>query len=336
MCIVSSKGRLSLLSVHISATLTTLLLLPTYKQQYAPNPWRRQLPCGLSHLLTSYVVVLKTLIGTFSMVLTAWTSTPTQFRLMYVSVRKFACLKRPLLNSRTVNRGLITVFAIKYEPGMTPTSSDRIIGLHTGRPNTTSRRASNPLNANIVSALGIFGYKQYTWLWAGVQNITNYKQSSAPIDTDDVTLPDRLNEFYARFDRNNPDSTSPRPPAETNCDPPFTVRPDNIVRILSRLSILKAPGPDQITPRLLRNCASQLADVFAHIFNWSLRVCRLPKCYKDSIIVPVPKKKAIKSLNHYRPVALTSQIAKCFEKLLMNFMKSLLHRDLDHRLESWI
>ena len=89
-------------------------------------------------------------------------------------------------------------------------------------------------------------------------------------------------------------------------DPPFTVQPDNIVRILSRSIIRKAAGPDQITPRLLRNCASQLADVFAHIFNWSLRVCRLPKCYKDSIIVPVPKKKAIKSLNDYGTVALTS------------------------------
>ena len=43
-----------------------------------------------------------------------------------------------------------------------------------------------------------------------------------------------------------------------------------------------------------------------------------------SIISPVPKKSDPESLNDYRPVALTSCVMKCFEKLVLKFMNTLL------------
>ncbi|KAI3354980.1 hypothetical protein L3Q82_004776 [Scortum barcoo] len=47
----------------------------------------------------------------------------------------------------------------------------------------------------------------------------------------------------------------------------------------------------------------------------------VPTCFKETIIVPVPKKTKILSLNDDRPVALTSTIMKCFERLVSSSVK---------------
>ncbi|KAI3362901.1 hypothetical protein L3Q82_011498, partial [Scortum barcoo] len=49
----------------------------------------------------------------------------------------------------------------------------------------------------------------------------------------------------------------------------------------------------------------------------------------ETIIVPVPKKTKILSLNDYRPVALTSTIMKCFERLVKSFITSSIPDSLD-------
>ncbi|KAI3359439.1 hypothetical protein L3Q82_002947 [Scortum barcoo] len=63
--------------------------------------------------------------------------------------------------------------------------------------------------------------------------------------------------------------------------------------------------------------ANQLADIFADIFNMSLLQSVVPTCFKETIIVHVPKKPQIFSLNNdYCTVALTSTTMKCFERLV--------------------
>ncbi|KAI3352575.1 hypothetical protein L3Q82_005511 [Scortum barcoo] len=55
----------------------------------------------------------------------------------------------------------------------------------------------------------------------------------------------------------------------------------------------------------------------------------VPTCFKETIIVPVPKKTKILSLNDDRPVALTSTIMKCFERLVKLFITSSIPDSLD-------
>ncbi|KAI3355726.1 hypothetical protein L3Q82_004316 [Scortum barcoo] len=56
----------------------------------------------------------------------------------------------------------------------------------------------------------------------------------------------------------------------------------------------------------------------------------VPTCFKETIIVPVPKKTKILSLNDdHRPVALTSTIMKCFERLVKSFITSSIPDSLD-------
>ncbi|KAI3367345.1 hypothetical protein L3Q82_026165, partial [Scortum barcoo] len=128
------------------------------------------------------------------------------------------------------------------------------------------------------------------------------------------------------------ESTSPavevQKAQEDHC-PPVISRAD-VCRTLKRINTRKAPGPDGIPGRALKVCADQLADVFADIFNMSLLQSVVPTCFKETIIVPVPKKTKILSLNDYRPVALTSTIMKCFERSTEDAIALTLHTALSH------
>ena len=173
----------------------------------------------------------------------------------------------------------------------------------------------------------LFGSGDTRKLWANINTITQYKGGQRSADTDDVTLPDRLNEFYSRFDRDNDTLPSPLPIDDTST--PIHVTEQDVCRVFGSLREDKAAGPDNIRPRLLKRCAIGLAPVFSYIFNWSLQICKVPMCYKLSNIIPVPKNNSPQILNDYRPVALTSCIMKCFEKLVLNFIVPSLPPDFD-------
>ncbi len=50
----------------------------------------------------------------------------------------------------------------------------------------------------------------------------------------------------------------------------------------------------------------------------------VPSCFKKSTILPIPKKNKITCLNDWRPVALTPIFSKCFEKLIREYICSVL------------
>ena len=97
--------------------------------------------------------------------------------------------------------------------------------------------------------------------------------------------------------------------------PPFVIQEDEVRRLLKKQNCRKAAGPDLVSSATIKHCADELTPVLTDIFNWSLRECRVPTCFKSAVIIPVPKKPSITGLNDYRPVALTSVIMKIFEKI---------------------
>ena len=100
-------------------------------------------------------------------------------------------------------------------------------------------------------------------------------------------------------------------------------------RMFQRLNSRKVASPDNISQCLLKLCADQLSGVFTDIFNVSLSQCKIPHCCKKSSIIPVPKKSTASCLNDYRPVALTSVVMKTLERLVQQFMKSIIEPLLD-------
>ena len=108
-------------------------------------------------------------------------------------------------------------------------------------------------------------------------------------------------------------TTTPPPPLPIDdyLPPPLTILEEDVRKCFISQKEHKAAGPDGITPRLLKKCNSELAQVFSIIFNWSIQECSVPSIFKLSTIIPIPKKPSVEQLNDYRPVALTSCIMKC-------------------------
>ncbi|KAK3508864.1 hypothetical protein QTP70_010719 [Hemibagrus guttatus] len=159
-------------------------------------------------------------------------------------------------------------------------------------------------------------------MWQGTQAINNYKPSNSTLNDTDVSFLNKLNDFYAHFERDNKEkSISTRPSADHQ---PFTLTSTDVYNVLSRINARKAAGPDGIPGRVLRACAEQLAGVFTDIFYLSLAHSVMPTCFKSTSIVPVPKHSSPKCLNDYRTVALTPIVMKCFERLVLAHLKKCL------------
>ena len=111
----------------------------------------------------------------------------------------------------------------------------------------------------------------------------------------------------------------------SNKSPPSLVISEHKTRrMFSKMNTRKVAGPYGITPRLMTHCSSQLAGIFTYIFNLSLSLCSNPRRFKESIVIPIPKKNPVKVLNDYRPVALTFVVMKSFERLVLIYLKSVL------------
>ncbi|TKS65503.1 RNA-directed DNA polymerase from mobile element jockey [Collichthys lucidus] len=164
-------------------------------------------------------------------------------------------------------------------------------------------------------------------MWQGIQAITDYRPSNPTPTATDVSFLNELNNFYARFERDNRDTaTKATLPADHQ---PLSLSPTDVHTALSRIKAHKAAGPDGIPGRVLRACAEQLTGIFTDIFNLSLAQAAVPTCFKATSIVPVPKHSKPTCLNDYRPVALTPIIMKCFERLVLAHLKDSLPPTLD-------
>lgn len=154
-------------------------------------------------------------------------------------------------------------------------------------------------------------------MWQGIRTITGYNSST---HAQSSSLPDDLNCFFARFDCTDSSDNiraqqGPSPPVLTLC-------PHDVRRTLQHINLNKATGPDEVPGRVLKHCARELTAVFTDLFNTSLLQASVPTCLKTATIIPVPKQSAIRSLNDYRPVALTPVVMKCFERLVLGHLKN--------------
>jgi hypothetical protein len=93
-------------------------------------------------------------------------------------------------------------------------------------------------------------------------------------------------------------------------------------KTFKQVNIHKAAGPDIFPGCILRACADQLPSVFTDIFNLSLTPSVITTCFKQTTKVTC--------LNDYRHVALTSVAMKCFERLVIAHINTIIPDTLDH------
>ena len=164
-------------------------------------------------------------------------------------------------------------------------------------------------------------------VWQGIRTVTGYNSSSST-HAQSPSLPDDLNCFFARFDRTD---NSDNMRAQQEPSPPvLTLSPHDVRRTLQHINPKKATGPDGVPGRVLKHCAAELTAVLTDLFNTSLLQASVPTCLKTATIIPVPKQSAIRSLNDYRPVALTPVVMKCFERLVLGHLKNSIPPSLDN------
>ena len=74
-------------------------------------------------------------------------------------------------------------------------------------------------------------------------------------------------------------------------------------KLLKDLDAHKAPGPDNIPPRLLKDTADLMAPLLAQIFQASLNQGLVPDDLKKANVVPCHKKDARNSPGNHRPIS---------------------------------
>ena len=89
-----------------------------------------------------------------------------------------------------------------------------------------------------------------------------------------------------------------------------------VQKLIFELDSSKANGPDSIPVTVLRHCAPELSSILSKIFNLCLKSSTFPTCWKQAVVVPVPKKGDLTNAANYRPISLLSVVGKIFERIL--------------------
>ena len=70
----------------------------------------------------------------------------------------------------------------------------------------------------------------------------------------------------------------------------IAVSKDGVIKLLKGLNPSKALGPDELHPRVLKELATELGPVFAHLFQQSIDTGEIPKEWSLANICPLFKK----------------------------------------------
>ena len=175
--------------------------------------------------------------------------------------------------------------------------------------------------------------------WDGIKKLTGkYKhvqKDDGMNDKERKEQAESLNNFYCRFDCSDfsaerEEVISCLRESADESDVPVIER-ESVEKTFRNIDTGKAAGPDNISGRVIKTCWKELAGVFCDIFNKSLETHSVPALWKHSTICPVlkPGKSAPLSLNDYRPIALTSIVMKCLERIVLRFLKDQTNLMLD-------
>ena len=113
--------------------------------------------------------------------------------------------------------------------------------------------------------------------------------------------------------------------AEAMTDIEFTI--DDVIKAVEQLKENSASGPDGWSATFMKKCKIALAVPLSIIWRQSLDTGEIPKVLKTANITPLYKGGAKNDPKNYRPVALTSHIIKCFERILREKITEFLERN---------
>ena len=93
-----------------------------------------------------------------------------------------------------------------------------------------------------------------------------------------------------------------------------------MVDILKILKLNKATGPDVISNRMLKLTHRNVSYPQTKLFNVSITTHTYPVLWKIGHVMPLFKKGKNSFCSNYRPVSLTSNVGKSFERIVFMHM----------------
>ena len=127
--------------------------------------------------------------------------------------------------------------------------------------------------------------------------------------------------FSSKMATEEPNRQPPRLPRLGNQTLDDLVIAEDVVRKLLRdVNTKKAPGPDGVSPFLLKHCAGELSHPLTLIFRQCLATRTWPAAWKEARVTPVHKKRDKSDPANYRPISLLSVISKILERIIAEQM----------------
>ena len=180
-------------------------------------------------------------------------------------------------------------------------------------------------NENLNSKLFWKTSKQLLKLEKSQQNIPTLILDNEIAETD-LQKANMLNKYFSSqstVDDNNKNLPLPKNHTQDRLEL-FEISPQTVKDVLSSLNVSKSCGPDLMSPRLLKEAATILAEPYSVLFTSSLRLGHYPSPWKDGNITALHKKDDRSLPSNYRPISLLCQAGKamerCVHKELFNYI----------------
>ena len=112
----------------------------------------------------------------------------------------------------------------------------------------------------------------------------------------------------------------------SNCLTDIEFSSERVLAAIKDISSSSAPGPDKFPSIVLKECGAQLAPVMATLWRLSMETGDIAPLFKQQTIVPVFKKGSRATPANYRPVSLTSHLAKVAERVIRSQMSDFVEK----------
>ena len=208
------------------------------------------------------------------------------------------------------------------------------------------RQAHNNYVANILTLENTDPYDNATThqstanrkrFWSYIKNLKRDNNNLSPLKDNGILVSDSKgqanilnNQYQSVFTDEDIVNMPTLPPSTTPTMEDIVCTPRGIQKLLVGLNPNKAKGPDNLPPRVLKECAPEIAPILTHIFNKSISSGVLPNDWRTANISPIFKKGERYKASNYRPVSLTSICSKLLEHIFVSNITN--HYDFNNTL----
>lgn len=142
----------------------------------------------------------------------------------------------------------------------------------------------------------------------------------------DETAQALLMSFFLDCKLESQSEETPGPNLSTNpLSSPITS--DEITKILAKMRSTGAPGPDHITPNMIRQTHLADPELLRKLYTMCFESGTFPRRWKAARVIAIPKKgKDPKSVKGWRPISLLSVFGKILEALIMSRLTCILEQ----------